>query len=183
MVKKHGSIKGKRGRRAGGVLKGAEPSPKMAGLHVDNEEVEEEMDGSMEAANLSNNEVDTDHINDIKLEILAMGTALLCPCIICGLEFISNGVLDEHMNLAHSGAVAVEVEEGMDIAVKACNVVGLAEESPRHEEDGDHNAFRKVGIDASPCGICIIAIIIFINVIVISQCAQLVSRLLSNLLY
>ena len=50
------------------------------------------------------------------------------------------------------------------------------------ESDGDHNAFRKVGIDASPCGICIIAIIIFINVIVISQCAQLVSRLLSNLL-
>ena len=47
------------------------------------------------------------------------------------------------------------------------------------ESDGDHNAFRKVGIDASPCGICIIS---FINVIVISQCAQLVSRLLSNLL-
>ena len=44
MVKKHGSIKGKRGRRAGGVLKGAaEPSPKVARLHevihdVDNEE-------------------------------------------------------------------------------------------------------------------------------------------------
>ena len=46
-VNKHDSVKGKRGRR---------PLPL-----VDNEEVEEEMDGSMEAANLSNHEVDTDN--------------------------------------------------------------------------------------------------------------------------
>ena len=95
----------------------------------------------MEAANLSNNEVDIDDIDDIEqkgeLEPLDMDTALRWPCTVCELKFISSGVLDKHMNLAHSGAVVGEVEEGtdMDIVVKACTVVGLAKESPRHEED------------------------------------------------
>ena len=104
-------------------------------------EVEQEIDGSMEAANLSNNKVDMDDIDDIEqkgeLEPLDMDTALRWPCTVCELKFISRGVLDKHMNLAHSGAVVGEVEEGtdMDIVVKACTVVGLAKESPRHEED------------------------------------------------
>ena len=79
-------------------------------------EVEQEIDGSMEAANLSNNEVDIDDIDDIyqkdELEPLDMGTALRWPCTVCELKFISSGVLDKHMNLAHSGAVVGEVEEG-----------------------------------------------------------------------
>ena len=82
-----------------------------------------------------------DDINDIEqkgeLETFDMDTALRWPCTVCELKFISRGVLDKHMNLAHSGAVVGEVEEGtdMDIVVKACTVVGLAKESPRHEED------------------------------------------------
>ena len=104
-------------------------------------EVKQEIDGSMEAANLSNNKVDMDDIDDIEqkgeLEPLDMDTALRWPCTVCELKFISRGGLDKHMNLAHSGAVVGEVEEGtdMDIVVKACTVVGLAKESPRHEED------------------------------------------------
>ena len=47
-------------------------------------EVKQEMDGSMEAANLSNNKVDMDDIDDIEqkgeLETLDMDTALRWPC-------------------------------------------------------------------------------------------------------
>ena len=79
-------------------------------------EVEQEIDGSMEAANLSNHEVDIDDIDDIEqkgeLEPLDMDTALRWPCTVCELKFISRGGLDKHMNLAHSGAVVGEVEEG-----------------------------------------------------------------------
>ena len=80
-------------------------------------------------------------------------------------------------SLPENGSSSIVKTETVDYSMHSYDDIAVP------ESDGDHNAFRKVGIDASPCGICIIAIIIFINVIVISQCAQLVSRLLSNLLY
>ena len=68
-----------------------------------------------------------DDINDIEqkgeLETFDMDTALRWPCTVCELKFISRGGLDKHMNLAHSGAVVGEVEEGTDqdiLAGRAC---------------------------------------------------------------